>query len=230
MMPTLLIDADDTLWENNIYFERALADFISFLEHKELSPAEVREIINEVERENIKLHGYGLRSFTKALVASFERLSVEPITEAIHMTITGFAQKIAEEPIRLIDGVAETLEYLHGRHALYVVTKGDRDEQQHKVASSGLASRFAAVEVVHEKNAACYLEIVERHGLRAEETWMVGNSPKSDINPALGAGLNAVFVPHDNTWVLEHEEVAAPQSPGQKLLRLGSFKELALHF
>src|SRR5947209_18993706 len=41
---TLLIDADDTLWENNIYFERAIAGFISFLNHQQLSPAEVREI------------------------------------------------------------------------------------------------------------------------------------------------------------------------------------------
>ena len=57
---TLLIDADDTLWENNIYFERAIAAFISYLDHHEYSPAEVRQALNAVERETILAHGYGL--------------------------------------------------------------------------------------------------------------------------------------------------------------------------
>src|SRR5579864_380027 len=81
---TLLIDADDTLWENNIYFERAIADFISFLNHRQRSSAEVREILNDVERDCIVSHGYGLRSFAHALVKTFERLSVEPLTPALH--------------------------------------------------------------------------------------------------------------------------------------------------
>ena len=73
---TLLIDADDTLWENNIYFERAIARFISFLNHHEFSPEQVREVLNDVERECIVKHGYGLHSFAHALVDTFERLSV----------------------------------------------------------------------------------------------------------------------------------------------------------
>ncbi|MFP5250742.1 MAG: haloacid dehalogenase, partial [Acidobacteriota bacterium] len=62
---TLLIDADDTLWENNIYFERAIAAFVGFLNHREYSPAQVRETLNEVERETILARGYGLSSFTR---------------------------------------------------------------------------------------------------------------------------------------------------------------------
>src|SRR3954470_12981492 len=87
---TLLIDADDTLWENNVYFERAIANFISFLNHHEFSPAQVRQVLNDVERECIVKHGYGMHSFAHALVDTFERLSVEPITPALHQTISGF--------------------------------------------------------------------------------------------------------------------------------------------
>src|SRR5579862_5525629 len=65
---TLLIDADDTLWENNIYFERAIAAFISYLDHREYTREQVREKLNEVERENVREHGYGLVSFRRALV------------------------------------------------------------------------------------------------------------------------------------------------------------------
>lgn len=57
-----------------------------------------------------------------------------------------------------------------------------------------------------------------------------GNSPKSDVNPALAAGLNAVFVPHDLTWVLEHEEIAKPEDAAGELLVLERFADLRQHF
>ena len=229
MRQTLLIDADDTLWENNVYFERAIAEFISFLNHRERSPSEVREILNDVERECIISHGYGLHSFTHALVKTFERLSVEPITPALHETIHGFARTIAEQPVQVLPRVPETLHYLQARHELILVTKGDLKEQSGKVHRSGLKEYFSAVEIVPEKHVDEYRAIVSKHDLVSRQTWMVGNSPKSDINPALGAGLNAVFVPHDDTWVLEHEEVAQPRPPSRLLIVKG-FSELTNHF
>jgi putative hydrolase of the HAD superfamily len=229
MRQTLLVDADDTLWENNVYFERAIAEFISFLNHRERSPAEVREILNDVERECIISHGYGLHSFTHALVKTFERLSVEPITPALHETIHGFSRAIAEQPVQVLPRVPETLHYLQARHKLILVTKGDLKEQSGKVHRSGLKEYFSSVEIVPEKHVDEYRAIVSKHDLVSQQTWMVGNSPKSDINPALGAGLNAVFVPHDDTWVLEHEEVAQP-SPPSRLLIVNQFSELTDHF
>ena len=103
---TLLIDADDTLWENNIYFERAIANFISFLNHHEYTPEQVREVLNQVERESIVSHGYGLHSFAHSLIQTFERLAVEPLTPALHETINGFAHTIAGHPVELLPGVA----------------------------------------------------------------------------------------------------------------------------
>ena len=142
---TLLIDADDTLWENNVYFERAIAQFISFLDHKEHSPEQVRLVLNEVERESIVQHGYGLHSFSHSLVDTFERLSVEPITPALHETIQGFANVIAEHPMEILSGVPETLEYLSERHRLILMTKGAVPEQSRKVERSGLRKYFTAV-------------------------------------------------------------------------------------
>lgn len=226
---TLLIDADDTLWENNIYFERAIANFISFLNHHEYSPDQVREVLNEVERECIVTHGYGLHSFAHALVQTFERLAVEPLTPALHETISGFAHAIAEHPVEILPGVPETLQYLSGRHHLILLTKGHIAEQTGKVERSGLKEYFTACEVVVEKDAATYVAMVAKYGLSPDSTWMVGNSPKSDINPALAAGLNAVFVPHRDTWVLEHEELAEARPPG-RLLVVKNFAGLAEYF
>lgn len=226
---TLLIDADDTLWDNNVYFEQAIANFISFLNHKEFTTEQVRAVLNEVERECVIKHGYGLHSFAHALVDTFERLSVEPITPALHETINGFAHTIAEHPIEPFDGVPGTLEYLAGRHHLIMVTKGNVVEQSGKVDRSGLKDFFAAIEIVAEKDSATFRSVTEKYGLSNDRTWMIGNSPKSDINPALEAGLNAVFIPHDMTWILEQCEVTSDATVG-KLLTIERFADLKLHF
>jgi putative hydrolase of the HAD superfamily len=226
---TLLIDADDTLWENNIYFERAIARFISFLNHQEYSSEQIREVLNDVERECIVSHGYGLHSFAHALVRTFERLAVIPITPELHETIHGFAHAIAGHPIELLPRVPETLAYLAERHHLILVTKGAFAEQSGKVERSGLKDYFSAIEIVAEKNVSLYTSIASKYALAADRSWMIGNSPRSDVNPALAAGLNAVFIPHGDTWVLEHEELASAQPP-TRLLVVNSFADLAVHF
>jgi putative hydrolase of the HAD superfamily len=226
---TLLIDADDTLWENNIYFERAIAAFISFLNHHEFTPDHVRGVLNEVERECIVTHGYGLHSFAHALVDTFERLSNEPITPELHARINSFCHEIAEHPVEILAGVPETLDYLQQRHHLIMLTKGNFAEQTGKVERSGLKEFFSAIEIVAEKDAPTYTSIMTKYALPDDRTWMVGNSPKSDINPALAAGINAVFVPHGNTWILEHAEIAKPEPPA-RLLVVERFTHLRDHF
>jgi putative hydrolase of the HAD superfamily len=226
---TLLIDADDTLWENNVYFERAIAKFISLLDHREYTPEQVRLVLNEVERESILKHGYGLHSFAHSLVETFEKLSVDPVTPEMHERIHSFAHQIADHPVELIAGVAETLQYLNERHHLIMMTKGNFAEQAGKVERSGLKEYFAAIEIVAEKDEGMYRATIAKYGLDPESSWMVGNSPKSDINPALAAGLHAVFVPHDNTWILEHEDLATAP-PSQRLLVVERFADLREHF
>ena len=226
---TLLFDADDTLWENNIYFEKAIAAFISFLDHRIHSPEEVREHLNAVERATIAAHGYGLQSFRRSLVACFEQLTAAPVTDEQHRRIVSFAALISDQQIELLPGVDRTLEQLAGRHRLLLVTKGDPTEQFDKLERSGLRSRFAAVEVLDEKTEAAYRVVTVRYRCDPRTTWMIGNSPKSDINPSLAAGLNAVFIPHGFTWVLEHETIASPP-PGTSLLQLPRFTDLLEHF
>jgi putative hydrolase of the HAD superfamily len=226
---TLLIDADDTLWENNIYFERAIARFISFLNHHEFSPEQVRATLNDVERECIVTHGYGLHSFAHALVRTFERLSPKPVTPESHAQIIGFTNAITDHNIEFLPEVPETLQYLQDRHRLILVTKGAVAEQSGKIERSGVRQYFQDAEIVAEKDASTYARIIQQFALDRDSTWMIGNSPKSDINPALAAGLHAVFIPHGDTWVLEHEELN-PAPSGQKLLIVGRFTELREHF
>lgn len=226
---TLLFDADDTLWENNVYFERAISAFVSYLDHRVHSHEEVRERLNICERATIAAQGYGLNSFRKSLIACFDQLTDDPVTPEKHARIVSFAQSIADQEIELLPGVAEAMPALAERHRCILVTKGDEMEQRDKLSRSGLAHHFAAVEVLSEKTDAAYRVLAQRHKFERDRTWMIGNSPKSDINPALAAGLNAVFIPHDFTWVLEHEAVHHPPQ-GQHFLELASFTDLTRHF
>jgi putative hydrolase of the HAD superfamily len=226
---TLLIDADDTLWQNNIYFERVIAAFIGYLNHHAYTPQQVREVLNQVERENILSHGYGLHSFTRALIVCYQRLSAAPPSEENIQRIRDFARSIAEQEIELLPGVAPTLAELASRHRLILMTKGDHAEQAGKLARSGLAQHFSAVEIVAEKDPPTYHEVLARNQLARPTTWMLGNSIKSDINPALAAGLHAVFLFHPDTWVLEHAQLDAPP-PGQHLIELDNFPALTTLF
>ncbi len=224
MTPQFLIfDADDTLWENNIYFERAFEEFVEFLAHSSLTPEQVREVLDEIEIANNRIHGYGTLNFARNLRETYLHLAEREVSEQDLQTVIGFAERILESPMEVIDGVPETLEYLAPRHDLTLFTKGHPDEQRFKIDRSGLGRFFSHTAIVKEKDAAAYHALAGERGMLPELAWMIGNSPKSDINPAIEAGLNAVFVPHAHTWVLEKQDLR----PGEgRLLVLDSFAGL----
>ena len=227
MRQFLLIDADDTLWENNIYFERAFDEFAGFLDHSSMTPREVREVLDQIEEANNKIHGYGSANFARNLRQCYQRLAEREVREEDLLAAMGFAERILECPMEVIEGVPETLEYLSPRHDLTLFTKGHPEEQKLKIGRSGLGGFFGHTAIVKEKDATAYRRLVEERGMDPERTWMIGNSPKSDINPALAAGLNAVFVPHAHTWILEKQD---PRPGKGKLLVVEQFADLRKHF
>ena len=224
MRQFLFLDADDTLWENNIYFEQATHDFITFLNHSRLSHDEVRAVLDDVER----LMGYGSASYTKSLVETYRRLAENDVRDTDLQQVRQFGEQVRAHPMQLLDGVLETLTYLASRHDLMLLTKGDTEEQKLKIEQSGIAGFFKQAVIVPEKDTTTYQRLTAELGLDCVRTWMVGNSPRSDINPALVAGLNAVYIPHPHTWRLEHEEVRMAGAGG--LLTLTVFAELRTHF
>jgi putative hydrolase of the HAD superfamily len=224
---TILIDADDTLWENNIFFEQTIEEFLTLLEPFGYPREYARHILNETERRNIRQHGYGVRSFGRSLEDTYLKLAGHQAERSTVENIHNRVQELERTPPNIIDGVLETLAYLADRHRLILFTKGEAAEQAAKVERSGLQIHFDAIEIVPEKDAATYRALVNRHHVVKSHGWMVGNSPRSDINPALEAGLNAVFIPHPNTWALEHEEV---RSGAGRLLIVTNFRALRDHF
>jgi len=227
-MSVLIFDADDTLWENNIYFEHAFDDFVEFLAHSSMTPPQVRDVLNEIELVNSKIHGYGSRNFGRNLQQAYQHLAEREIRPDDLQHVMSLAERILEQPIELIEGVEATLEDLALRHQLALFTKGHPDEQRMKVDRSGLGRHFSCTAIVKEKDSPAYSRLIAENAFSAAQTWMIGNSPKSDINPALDAGLGAVLVPHARTWVLEHQELRTP--PGARFKRVERFADLTQHF
>jgi len=220
----LLIDADDTLWENHAYFLTVHRRFLETMGARGHDPERTNQVLREIEARRTRNRGYGSRNYALSLVETVEFLEkdIEP----------RFRQRLMEEgdfihnhPVELFPGVLETLELLARRHLLLLVTKGNLDEQRRKIARSGLSPCFQAVEILAEKCRASYTAVVRRHQLPLDRSWMIGNSPRSDINPAFEAGLKTVYLPHRSLWELEAEDFAHP--PG---LRLQRFRELLDHF
>jgi putative hydrolase of the HAD superfamily len=227
MRQNLIFDADDTLWENNIYFEDAFEQFCEYLAHSSMSLQQVRQVLDEIEVVNAKVYGYGSRNFGRNLTACFQHLAERDISQRDLEVIMDFAHHILEKPIELIEGVEDTVALLSTRHELTLFTKGDPEEQRLKIDRSGLGRYFEYTAIVREKNEPAYRQLSVERGFQPERTWMIGNSPKSDINPALAAGLNAVFVPHPRTWSLEHEDVPDGHP---RLLRVERISELQSRF
>lgn len=224
---TLVFDADDTLWENNVLFERVVEDFLGWLAHPTLDRTALRAVLDDVERANIVTHGYGSASFLHSLHDCFERFATRPATDAERAEITGLAARLVDHDVELMPGVAETLAALGTRHDLLLLTKGQPAEQQRKIDASGLAHHFSAALVVAEKDPATYRALVRDRDLDPRRTWMIGNSPRSDVLAARAAGVRAVFIPHAHTWTLEDQELD-PADDG--VLQLGRFPELLNHF
>ncbi|HKZ52161.1 MAG TPA: HAD family hydrolase [Candidatus Acidoferrales bacterium] len=224
---TLLIDADDTLWETNLRFERTLAAFYELLLPLGYSKEYVLGEVDLAERARIPHGGYGEGKFLVTLEEVYRRLAGPRVDENCVEQIRALSRLLHEAPLRILDGVRETLAYLAPRHNLLMFTKGDAEEQASKVEASGLGDYFALREIVPEKNEEAYRALVERTRLNPAEVWMVGDSPRSDINPALAVGLNAVYIPSAHKWEYEHEDIR----PGNgRLLILESFRELRVHF
>ena len=126
---------------------------------------------------------------------------------------------------RLLEGVRSSLELLSQRHQTILFTKGSLTEQNRKIKASGLEGCFRAIEIVREKSVDAFQEVIGRHRLSKPHTWMVGNSPRSDINPAVAAGIRAFYIPHAWTWEREREDLCV----SDQVTVLDRFSDLLEH-
>jgi putative hydrolase of the HAD superfamily len=223
----LIFDADDTLWEFNHLFERVIDDYLDWLGHPKLSNGDIRSVLLDIEAANAAEHGYGTHVFLRSLRDCFLHLNERPVTADEHAAIDALATPPLDHHVTPLPGVVDTLTVLGTRHRLLLLTKGATHEQQAKIDASALAPHFEHVHIVAEKDVDTYRDLARRHDLDPATSWMIGNSPKSDVVPARAAGLRAVYIPNVNTWALEHAELD-PDDDG--ILQVRAVGDLLDHF
>ena len=220
----LVFDADDTLWDSNIHFLEAFDSFAVAVSDAGLglSRGEVQAAVRRAELTLIKTHGYGRRPYILALHQAAAELAPAG-HEGLREEIERIGVHLLERDCALLPDVEPTLNELSLRHRLLMFTKGQREEQLEKLARSGLAPLFDRVETPREKDVDAYRRLMRDADLDPSLTFMIGNSPRSDINPAVAAGLRAVFIPHPHTWDLEHEEIEVAEG---RVLEVSTFRRL----
>jgi putative hydrolase of the HAD superfamily len=225
---TLFIDADDTLWENNVYFDTVIERTATRLADFGLSTDHVRETLLAIERKRTATHGYGAVNFGASLEVLCEQVGVAHALGDLRPFLQAEVAALRRKRLEILADVPDTLAQLRRRHRLVLFTKGNHDEQWDKVVRSGLRTLFHQVDVVREKDPDAYRDAARRLGVAPARAWMIGNSPKSDILPARAAGFGAVFVPHEATWALERAVLPPPDAA--RLLHVDRFKDLLRHF
>jgi len=222
----LVIDADDTLWDSNIHFLEAFEAYVEAIGALgvDIHRDSIKAAVREAELAIIESHGYGRKPYILALERAIERLAPELHHAPLRRQVEKIGEELIERRCELLPGVGETVPALARRHRLILFTKGQRDEQLVKLEASGLAPHFSRVETPREKNPDSYRRLLIEAGLDRARTFMIGNSPRSDINPALRAGLRAaVYIRHPHTWEMEDEEIDATDS---RIIELTTFRDL----
>jgi putative hydrolase of the HAD superfamily len=223
MIDLIALDADDTLWQNEINYRRAERRFYEMLAPYAETGAVERRLF-EIETYNLPYFGYGIKGFVLSMIETAVSLTDGQFGGKQVQAIVDLGREMTQAPVELLPGVAETVEALAARRPLMLLTKGDLLDQEAKVARSGLADHFAYVEIVSKKDAPTYTALLAAHGIAPARFLMVGNSLKSDVLPVLAIGGQAVHIPHHLTWT--HEEAPAHEIEGAAYHTLDRFDQL----
>jgi len=220
---TVAFDADDTLWHN----EHAFAD----AEHRfnELvapwaDAEKAQDVLVETERSRVGLYGYGVKSFALSMIDAACELSNNEIPAATLRQIVGTADELLAMPTVMIDGAREALQLVSARFPTMIITKGDLHHQLRRVGEVDVAKHCFDIEVVADKDAATYRQVLQRHRIDPEHLVMIGNSMVSDVTPLLEIGARAVHIPYEVTWALEKAATDPPDSV--RWFRLESITEV----
>ncbi|ODT70056.1 MAG: HAD family hydrolase [Pelagibacterium sp. SCN 63-23] len=220
---TIALDADDTLWQNEHFFRLTEQRFADLLRDYTDEPDLHGRLIAAATR-NLAFYGFGMKGFALSMIETALEVTNHRVPGPVIAEILAAGRELLSYPIETLPHVDAALDQLQRHYRLILITKGDVFDQERKLAASGLAEYFAAIEIVADKNETVYRRIFARHTEGAEHTIMAGNSLRSDILPALAAGAYAAYVPHDLTWSYEHAEEPAGHAQYARIEHLGQLR------
>ncbi len=216
-------DADDTLWDCQSHFEAVEKEYCKTLA-KYGDEKYISSELFKTETANMPELGYGSKAFTLSLVENAVNVSKGEIDAKTLLYIQQLGRQLLRIPSTPLDGVEEALKEikLMDKYKMVVFTKGEILDQENKLKRSGLWDFFERVEVVADKTTRQYRELCSMFDISIDELLMVGNSFKSDIEPVVLLGGQAVHIPFELTWAHEMTE----EYDHENLVRIKSIREL----
>jgi putative hydrolase of the HAD superfamily len=201
----VIFDGDDTLWETEVLYDQARDDAAALVAATGIDPALFVELQRQIDVRNVARFGLRKERFPTSSVDAYRELVErrgDVMSDVVADDVYRASASVFGRPARLVDGAADVLGELSRRHDLALLTKGDPTVQQRRIAQSGLESFFRVVEVVEEKDTTSFRRVLGNLDAAASDAWSIGNSVRSDISPALAAGMHAVWV---DAYVWAHE-------------------------
>ena len=224
MIKAVLIDLDNTLLETQALYTAAEADLQHLIEA--LSGARASDVADEIQRRKLSLferYGYdpGMlpRAFEEALIAFVPAANDDDILHAHQL-----GERIFQEEARLKEGVTEAVRILAEHFVLYLVTVGNEDVQIQRIETLPFRDLFKEIFIVPDKNADTYRIVLRQCNLAPDEAVMIGDSLKSDIIPAVEAGLTAIHIPGEN-W--HGREMHGLEAPRERFFKHTSLRDAA---
>ncbi|WP_319589687.1 HAD family hydrolase [uncultured Draconibacterium sp.] len=223
----IAFDADDTLWVNETFFRETEEKFCALLSDFSTSD-ETMEVLFATEMQNLEEYGYGTKGFVLSMIETALKITGNKVAQQTLEQIIELGKKQINQPVELLDGVVESLEYLKEKgYKLIVATKGDLLDQERKLQKSKLEKYFHHVEVMSNKNTADYKKLIKHLEIAPEEFLMIGNSYKSDIEPVLELCGFGIHIPFHITWI--HEK-SKEEEEHPNWIKLNSIKEVCKLF
>jgi putative hydrolase of the HAD superfamily len=202
----IAFDADDTLWVNEPYFREAEEKFSNLLEDF-LPHHSVQKELYKTEIENLKLYGYGVKSFMLSMVETIGKVTNDTADLTLVNKAINLGRDLLNKPIEILEGVETVLTQLNGHYRLVMATKGDLLDQERKLIKSGLEKHFHHIEIMSDKKVSDYAKLLKHLDCSPENFVMIGNSVKSDVIPVLELGGFAIHVPYHTTWDYEKVDI-----------------------
>ena len=219
----IAFDADDTLWDNEPFFQAAEHVAASLLAEYG-TPEEISKSLFDIEMKNMDDYGYGAVAFTMSLIENAVQMSRGKISGTDIGKIIEAGRPLVRLKATPLKGVRKTLETLKksGKYTLVVFTKGELLTQENKLKRSGLLPFFDKIFIVTDKKEEDYIKLCSEMGIAPSELLMIGNSLRSDVLPALNVGAFAVHIPAEVMW--QHEVI--DDFENERMLRVGEFDKL----
>lgn len=206
----VILDFDDTLVETTIHFYQAQDEFAAEMSKIGFEKEKVIPVLEKIDIENvIKSGGFYKHCFPNAMGDTYQyfcKLIGKKVCVNTKIKLENIGWQVFEREPEDIPGAKEVVAELAKEFPLFLVTKGDQENQIKRVKQKGLYDYFQGVYVVSNCKEQELSNIINENNLEAGYSWMIGNSMKSDINPAVKQGIKGIHVVHPHTWSFEEEE------------------------